>query len=202
MIVTITFPADPELPEATHDRAMAIVGGVHAGDDAEAGLAAMQPLRELGTLAVRHVRPDAVRGRADRLRRALPAPARCARTGSPSTWTSSPTTLIDLIAAKAQERPAPLTLVNTFQMGGAIADVDPEATAFAERTSPYMISIDGMWPDPAADERRSAGSGRPWTRCSRFGTGGVYLNFTGLPTRRRPRAWTAPSAATSAGWRR
>ena len=32
--------------------------------------------------------------------------------------------------------PAPLTLVNMFHMGGAIADVDPEATAFADARGP------------------------------------------------------------------
>ena len=30
--VTITFPADPEMPEAVHDRPVAIVGGVYAGE--------------------------------------------------------------------------------------------------------------------------------------------------------------------------
>ena len=72
-------------------------------------------------------------------------------------------------------------------MGGAIADVDPEATAFAERGSPYMISIDGMWEDPAADERTIGWIRQTWDEVSRFGTGGVYLNFTGL-------AGEAPSA--------
>ena len=48
VVVTITFPANPELPEAIHDRAVAIVGGVYAGDPEE-GLRVMAPLRELGT---------------------------------------------------------------------------------------------------------------------------------------------------------
>ena len=37
-------------------------------------------------------------------------------------------------------------------MGGAIAAVDAEATAFAERSAPYMVSIDGIWTDPADDD--------------------------------------------------
>ena len=59
---------------------------------------------------------------------------------------------IDTIAAKAQDRPAPLTLVNTFHMGGAIARVGEEDTAFATRTSPYMVSIDGMWTEAGDDD--------------------------------------------------
>src|SRR5215207_10127462 len=46
--VTITFPADPAMPEAVHDRPCVIVGAVYAGDPDE-GTAVLQPLRELGT---------------------------------------------------------------------------------------------------------------------------------------------------------
>ena len=74
---------------------------------------------------------------------------------------------IDVIAERALDRPAPLTLVNTFHMGGAIAAVDPEATAFAERSAPYMVSIDGMWDDPADDADRSPGCARPWEAIER-----------------------------------
>src|SRR5215207_993868 len=46
--VTITFPADPAMPEAVHDRPCIIVGAVYAGDPDE-GTAVLQPLRELDT---------------------------------------------------------------------------------------------------------------------------------------------------------
>jgi Berberine and berberine like len=87
---------------------------------------------------------------------------------------------IDTIAAKAGERPAPLTLVNTFHMGGAIAKVGEEDTAFATRTAPYMISIDGMWSDAAEDAANVAWVRSAWSEIAEFGTGEVYLNFTGL----------------------
>jgi hypothetical protein len=67
-----------------------------------------------------------------------------------------------------------------FHMGGAIADVDPEATAFATRTAPYMLSIDGMWTDEVSDADGVAWVRSAWEDISRFGTGDVYLNFTGL----------------------
>ena len=44
----MTFPAEPEMPEAIHDRAVAIVGGVYVGERRRA-CRSMQPLRELGT---------------------------------------------------------------------------------------------------------------------------------------------------------
>jgi hypothetical protein len=86
---------------------------------------------------------------------------------------------IDVVAAKALDRPAPLTMVNMFHMGGAIADVDPEATAFAARTAPYMASIDGIWTDEISDADGIAWVRSAWEEISRHGTGDVYLNFTG-----------------------
>jgi Berberine and berberine like len=87
---------------------------------------------------------------------------------------------IEVIAGRARNRPAPLTLVNTFHMGGAIAAVDPEATAFSERSAPFMVSIDGMWDDPADDAGTIAWVRSAWEAIKEFGNGGVYLNFTGL----------------------
>ena len=83
-----------------------------------------------------------------------------------------------------------------FHMGGAIADVDPEATAFSERSSPYMVSIDGMWTDAAdnADNDR-LGARRRGRTVKQFGNGDVYLNFTGL-------ADEAPSAGVDTAFGR
>jgi hypothetical protein len=87
---------------------------------------------------------------------------------------------IDTIAAAAGDRPAPLTLVNTFHMGGAIARVGEEETAFHQRTSPYMVSIDGMWLDEADDDANIEWVRATWNAVAEYGTGEVYLNFTGL----------------------
>jgi len=176
--VTITFPANPEMPEAIHDRQVAIVGGVYAGSDPAEGLEIMAPLRELGTPLFDMSGPTpfvAVQSGFDPLfpRQQLHA-----------YWKSQyleelSDAAIDVIAARAQDRPAPMTLVNTFHMGGAIGAVDPEATAFSERTAQYMISIDGMWTDETQTARTKDWVRATFDEVSRYGTGGVYLNFTG-----------------------
>src|SRR6266516_921835 len=176
--VTITFPADPEMPEAIHDRPCVIVGGVYAGD-VEEGMGVLQPLRELGTPLADISQPmpfTAVQTAFDPL-----FPRHQLRAYWKSLYLDELSdAAIDVIAAKAADRPAPLTLVNTFHMGGAIADVGPEDTAFAERSSPFMVSIDGMWTDPADDAEKVAWVRSAWEEIGEFGTGGVYLNFTGL----------------------
>jgi FAD/FMN-containing dehydrogenase len=178
VIVSITFPANPEMPEAVHDRPVAIVGGVYAGDAAE-GLDEMQPLRELGTVLFDMSGPTpftAVQTGFDPL-----FPRKTLRTYWKSQYVEELTdAAIDTIAALARDRPAPLTLLNTFHMGGAINAVDAEATAFAERSASFMVSIDGMWHEASDDERCIAWVRSAFDAITTHGTGGVYLNFTGI----------------------
>jgi hypothetical protein len=177
--VSITFPADPAMPEVVHDRECLIIGAVWAGPDVEEGMRALQPLRELGTPLLDISQPmpfTAVQTAFDPL---FP------RGELQAYWKSTyldelPDAAIDLIVDKQQRRPAPLTLVNVFQMGGAIAAIGPEETAFAERTPPFLVSIDGIWSDPADNDENIAWVRSTWQEIGKFGNGGVYLNFTGL----------------------
>jgi len=176
--VTITFPADPDMPEAVHNRSVAIIGGVYAGD-VDKGTEVLQPLRELGTALADISQPmpfTAVQAAFDPF-----FPRNTLRAYWKSQYLDELSDdAIDTIASRAQDRPAPLTLVNTFHMGGAINAVDAEDTAFAERSAPFMISIDGMWDDASDDEANVAWVRSAWEQIGKFGTGGVYLNFTGL----------------------
>jgi len=176
--VTITFPANPELPEAVHDRPVIIVGGVYVGD-VDAGLAEMQPLRELGNALFDMSGPTPYIGVQTGFDALFP------RDTLRAYWKSQyldelSDDAIDTIAGKAQDRPAPLTLVNTFAMGGAIGDVGEEETAFSTRGGSYMVSIDGMWTDEGDDDANIAWVRSTWNAVKEYGTGEVYLNFTGL----------------------
>jgi FAD/FMN-containing dehydrogenase len=191
--VTITFPANPEMPEAVHDRPVIIVGAVHAGA-VEEGMEMLQPLRELGTPLFDMSGPTPFVGVQQGFDPLFP------RGQLRAYWKSHylnelTDAAIDLIAAKAQERPAPLTLVNAFHMGGAIADVGEEDTAFAERSSPYMVSIDGMWTEAADDEAKIEWVRAAWREIGEHANGAVYLNFTGL-------ADEAPDADSDSGYGR
>jgi hypothetical protein len=170
-----------------------IVGAVHAGA-VEEGMEMLQPLRELGTPLFDMSGPTPFVGVQQGFDPLFP------RGQLRAYWKSHylnelTDAAIDLIAAKAQERPAPLTLVNAFHMGGAIAGVGEEDTAFAERSSPYMVSIDGMWTDAADDEARIEWVRAAWREIGEHANGAVYLNFTGL-------ADEAPDADSDSGYGR
>jgi FAD/FMN-containing dehydrogenase len=176
--VTLTFPADPHMPEAIHDRPCAIVGGVYAGDLDE-GMKVMQPLRELGNALFDMSGPTPFTGVQSGFDPLFP------RNQFQAYWKSQyldelSDEAIDVIAAKAQDRPAPLTLVNTFLMGGALNQVGADDTAFAERSAQYMITVDGQWTDPADNADNIAWTRSAWEEIGKFGKGSVYLNFTGL----------------------
>jgi FAD/FMN-containing dehydrogenase len=176
-VIAITLPANPELPEAVHDRAVIVVEGVYVGD-AEEGLQIMAPLRELGTPLFDMSGPTpftAVQSSFDAF-----FPRNTLRAYWKSVYLNELSdAAIDEIAERARERPAPLTLVNVLHLGGAIARVDPEATAFAERLAPFMVSVDGMWSDAADDRDIVAWVRSAWEALSRHGNGHVYLNFVG-----------------------
>jgi FAD/FMN-containing dehydrogenase len=66
-----------------------------------------------------------------------------------------------------------------FPLGGAIARVPEDATAFGGRSAPWAVWTVGQWTDPGEDElhrdwtRAFSASLAPWT------TGGVYVNAIG-----------------------
>lgn len=177
-VMALTMPANPGMPEAVHDRGVIIVGAVYVGDPEE-GLQITAPLRRLGTPLFDMSGPmpfTAVQSGFDPF-----FPRNTLRAYWKSEYLDELSdAAIDEIAGRARERPAPLTLVNVLHMGGAIGRVDPEATAFAERHAPFMVSVDGMWSDPADDAANVAWVRNAHRALAQHGTGRSYLNFTGL----------------------
>ncbi len=149
-VVTMTFPAAPGLPGVVHDRPVAIVAAVHAGEPAR-GMELLAPFRALGTPLFDMSGPTPytdVQTAFDPFfpRRALRAYWRSLYVDDLGD------AAVDAVAGRALARPAPLTLVNTYYLGGALHAVGADETAFAERSAPFMVSVDTMWSDPTADD--------------------------------------------------
>jgi FAD/FMN-containing dehydrogenase len=173
----ITFPAAPGMPEVIHDRPVMILAGLHSGD-AEEGMAAMQPLREMGTPLFDMSQPMPFTMAQSGLDALFP------RNVLRSYWKAQymdefSDDAVAAVTGLAQNRPAPMTMVNMFHIGGAVHEVGPEDTAFAERSAPFMVSIDGNWTDPAEDADNVAWVRSSWDGLRKYGNGGVYLNFAG-----------------------
>jgi FAD/FMN-containing dehydrogenase len=175
--VAISFPADPHLPPPVHNQSCLVIAGVYAGDPNE-GMKVMQPLRELGTPLADISQPMpfmAVQtafdgffpmGKLQSYWKAQHLPALS-------------DDAIAVIAERANQRPSPLTLVVTFQMGGAINRVGPTETAYAERSAPWMSSVDGNWENPADNATNIAWVRESFRRIAPYSNGMTYTSFTG-----------------------
>ena len=84
---------------------------------------------------------------------------------------------IDTSIAAMNNSTSPYSLIQFRGLGGAMARVAPDATAFAHRTQAYFVAIIGLWIDAAEDAAvHRAWTESLWESIRREGSG-VYVNF-------------------------
>ncbi|HEX9415170.1 MAG TPA: FAD-binding oxidoreductase [Gaiellaceae bacterium] len=178
LAVTLTMPADPHLPEPIHDQNCLVVGATYSGD-MEEGMGVLQPLRELATPLADISQPMPYRFVQSAFDPFFP------RGELQAYWKSTylnelSDEVVDLIAAKAPNRPAPLSSMVVWLSGGQVNRVGEDESAFGERSASYMVSVEGTWPDPSENDANIAWVRETWSEIAEFGTGSTYLNFTGI----------------------
>ncbi len=95
---------------------------------------------------------------------------------------------IDTMVEHSSRIGSPLTYSVTFQLGGAIADIDEGTTAYSHRDAAHNININGIWRphEPLADQESA------WTRAFFDALEphqtGVYVNFLADEGQERVRA--------------
>ena len=103
-------------------------------------------------------RADPVHGAAVRARRGRPARPPLLGTGR-LPRRASPTARSTRSSKARRTASSKLTEILVFPMGGAIARVPADATAFGDRTAPWAVWVASQWTDPAEDAIH-----RDWTR--------------------------------------
>jgi len=88
--------------------------------------------------------------------------------------------VIATLAQLTQDRPSPISSLDVWMLGGAIARVDPGATAFYHRGEPYLLGIEANWEDPAQSEENIAWAREVYRRMLPYSGGGLYINFPGF----------------------
>jgi FAD/FMN-containing dehydrogenase len=90
-----------------------------------------------------------------------------------------PDALIDALLERAESIASPISQVELLAMGGAIARVHPDATAFPFRGARWLINIPATWHDAADDEREIAWARETYAAVKPFLSEGTYVNFMG-----------------------
>jgi hypothetical protein len=151
----------------------------------EEGEKVVRPLRQLGPIADM-VGPMPYTQHQTMLDEGFPA-------GLQVYWRSAflggiPDAALDAYVASFSRVTSPLSAMLLEAMGGAVARVDTDATAFNHRKAAYNLAIIGRWTDPGEADTHIA-----WVRAAQeamqpFATGGVYVNYLGDEGQERVRA--------------
>jgi FAD/FMN-containing dehydrogenase len=172
-----SLPVDDALPEELRGAPYAGVAGMWAGDPAE-GERATRHLRELATPLLD------MSGPVDYLdfQRSLDPffPAGVRRYWKALYLDGFSDAAVETTVDWSERRPSSDTLVIVRHCGGAISRVGAEETAFGDRSSEWMLSIDSTWDDPGGDAANIAYTRAFWDAATPFSDGKTYFNFPGL----------------------
>jgi FAD/FMN-containing dehydrogenase len=170
-------PEAEDFPSESHGAPFVTLLCVHPGDPAE-GERILRPLREIAdpivdlSGAMPYVEAQAI------LDEDYP-------NGRHYYWKSINVTelsdeVIDRLGRLAAAAPSPLSTIDIWYQGGAMARVGEEETAIANRATPYLIGIEGNWEPQESDDENVAWVREVFADMDAFSDGGVYLNFPGF----------------------
>jgi FAD/FMN-containing dehydrogenase len=178
----INIPPVPDFPETLHGETVialvpSYVGGIAEGEEA------LRPLRDIGDPILDWVIPQPY---------LVFQQAFDAGVGKGNRWYSKAHYLdaltddaIEVVLQHVAPLPGPLSMVYLEPLGGAVARVDPAATAFPHRGAAYSLHILPGWMDPATDDEIIGWARTFHEAMAPFSTGGVYVNLLGEDERGR-----------------
>ncbi len=162
----------------TSPEGMPIVGLVVAyNGPIEEGERVLRPLREFGPPLADQVGPMPYIALQTMLDEAFPP-------GLQVYWRSHflrglPDEAIETMVDRFAQVSSPLSIVLIEHLGGAVARVARDDTAFDHRDAEYNLAIIARWPDPAMAETGIAWTRELWTAMQPHSRG-VYVNYLGV----------------------
>jgi FAD/FMN-containing dehydrogenase len=170
-----TIPDDPEYPEEARARRVLALAAVHVGP-ADEGEAVTAPLRSFGTplldlsarMSYRAIQslydPLFPKGRDRSYFRSLYLPR------------LDEAAIGDIVSGLGA-RPSEMTFSSVWYFGDAVRRVAADATAFGDRSQPWLFSIDAIWSKREEDAANIAWVRDLWSRMRPYSNGRLYLNF-------------------------
>jgi FAD/FMN-containing dehydrogenase len=173
-IVMRKAPPLPFLPTEWHGKEVLIFAACYSGDIKE-GEKAMHALRALGKPIVDVISPHPFTGWQAAFDPLLTPGAR-------NYWKSHDFTdlsdaAIKVILDAAHTLPSPECEVFIAHVGGAMARIAPNATAWSNRDAHFIMNVHTRWRDRAQDSDCVAWARRLFDAAAPFASGSVYVNF-------------------------
>ncbi|HEY1243756.1 MAG TPA: FAD-binding oxidoreductase [Hyphomicrobiaceae bacterium] len=173
-IVMRKAPPLPFLPAEWHGKEVLIFAACYSGDMKE-GEKAMKGLRALGKPIVDVISPHPFTGWQAAFDPLLTPGAR-------NYWKSHDfadlsDAAIKVILDAVRTLPSPECEVFIAHVGGAMARVAPNATAWPNRNAHFIMNVHTRWRDRAQDQACVAWARRLFDAAAPFASGSVYVNF-------------------------
>ncbi|MFC6951800.1 FAD-binding oxidoreductase [Halorubellus litoreus] len=179
LVALMHVPPLPVVPEEAVGAPVVMLFGVYAGD-VEDGEAALAPLREFGDPIMDMSGPQPLAGVHEIARDLFPDGRRYSWHSIYATDLADDAieTLVDALANAPTEQ----CELGVWHLGGAIADVDDDATAFGFRDPEFMLAVDAAWEDPDDDATAIEWARDTWTelRAQAATVDGFYPGFPGF----------------------
>ena len=175
-LTTIAFlmaaPPLPFLPANKVGSLVLMTTFCYTGDVAD-GMAAVEPLRHIGTLVGEAVMPMPYTGLYQLTAEGGISRPHAVRTGFTNGLDRD---LAETLIKHARAMASPYGAVQLRPLGGAVSRVPAGATAFAHRHQSMMLSAWGAWTDPAEAAQNVAWLQRAWAEIGPK-MDGAYVNF-------------------------
>lgn len=167
-------PASSALPPTMHGRAVATIAICHAGPP-EKGEKIVRPLRRFGRPLLDQVHPRAYADWQQSLDAAWGSGFGNHWAGHylPELTDASARTMLEHVSRVT----SPFTDVKLVQLGGAVARISEDDTAFSHRNSGYALAIQTRWAKPGESPEHLAWSRAFYEAMRVHSTHKVYVNF-------------------------
>ncbi|MDX6657711.1 MAG: hypothetical protein QOH62_2504 [Solirubrobacteraceae bacterium] len=181
----LVAPPAPFLPPEVHGKQLVAIIACHCGDHSAAE-ALLKPLRDVATPVADLAGPIPYVALNSLLDVLFPKGGRYyMRSGYLARLT--PEAIATMLSAHGSTTMSQCEL-HIHDLGGAVARVDEDATAFGDRSAPYVLNIVAGWHAAGDDEANLAWIRDVGARLDEFCTGAVYSNFMGAEGQDRTKA--------------
>ncbi|HSM05919.1 MAG TPA: FAD-binding oxidoreductase [Longimicrobiales bacterium] len=173
-VVMRKAPPLPFLPEEVHGTEVVVLAMHYTGDMAE-GEAALAPLRAYGSPIADVVGPHPYVGWQQAFDPLLTPGAR--NYWKTHNFDGLSDEVLELLVSKVRTLPDPQCEIFLAQMGGAVARVPEDATAYVGRAADFIMNVHGRWADAGQDGAVVSWARDVFTSLEPHAMGTAYVNF-------------------------